>query len=153
MKRLIVTTGGLGGALVGAWRALVRIQGDSELVYEAPTLAHLVVQDRTAHGEVTIANHGKQGGVLHRVEGRVVQGPPGRVLVTRKGSRPPERGWWVSNILKPAESCVAEVDVELDETPTGPVTIELDAHEVGRSLKVHRTLRVSLPTGEPQPAP
>lgn len=138
--------------MVAGWRAFARLQGDAELVYESPTLARLVTHDRTAHGEITITNRGKQGGVLHKFEGRVVAGPPGRVLVTRKGSKPPERGWWVSNCLKPGESCVAEVDVELDEPPTGPVTIELDAHEVGRGLKAHRVLRLSVPLGTHQPA-
>lgn len=152
MKRLLVTTAGLGGTLVAGWRTLTRLQGDSELVYESPTLSSLVTDDRTAHGEITITNKGKQGAVLHKFDGRVVAGPPGRVLVTRKGSRPPERGWWVSNCLKPGESSVAEVDVELDDPPTGPVTIELDVHEIGRSLKVHRTLRLSVPLGTHQPA-
>jgi hypothetical protein len=135
---------------VAGWRAFTRIQGDSELVYDTPSLSNLVTQDRSVHGEITITNRGKQGGVLHRFEGRVVSGPPGRVLVTRKGSKPPERGWWVSNCLKPGESCVAEVDVELDEAPSGPVTVELDAHEVGRSLKVHRVLRLSVPLAAEQ---
>ena len=151
MKRLL-TTAGLGGMAVAGWRTLARLQGDAELVYESPTLANLVTHDRTAHGEITITNRGKQGGVLHKFDGRVVSGPSGRVLVTRKDSKPPERGWWVSNCLKPGESCVAEVDVELSEPPTGPVTIELDAHEVGRRLKVHRVLRLSVPVGADQPA-
>jgi hypothetical protein len=145
--------GGLGGTLVAGWQAVVRIQGNAEFVYESPTLAHVAAHDKSIHGEVTVTNRGKQGGVLHKFEGRIVGRPPGRVLVTRQGSRPPERGWWVSNILKPGESCVAEVDVELDEPPTGPVIIELDAHEVGRRLKVHRILRVPLPLPQDQPAP
>jgi hypothetical protein len=158
VKRLLLTTLGVGGTLVAGWEAFVRFQGDAEMAYEGSTLSHLTVHDRIAHGEIAIANRGKQGGVIHRFEGRIVDGPPGRVLVTRKGSKPPERGWWVSNCLKPGESCVAEVDVELEQTPTRPVVIEIDAHEVGRRLKVHRTLRLSLPapvplvSPEPEPA-
>jgi hypothetical protein len=147
-----MTTAGLGGVLVAGWRTVARIQGDAELVYETPTLANLVTDERSAHGELTITNRGKQGAVLHKFDARIVSGPAGRVLVTRKESKPPERGWWVSNCLKPGESCVAEVDVELDDPPTGPVTIELDAHELGRSLKVHRVLRLSVPVGTHQPA-
>ncbi len=152
MKRLVLTTAGIGGVITAGWRAIERLQGDSELVYESPTLANLVTDDRSAHGEITISNRGKQGGVLHKFDGRVVQGPPGRVLVTRQGSRPPERGWWVSNCLKPGESCVAEVDVELEEPANGPVAIELDGDELGRGLKVHRVLRLSIPLGANQPA-
>ena len=148
----MLTTAGMGATVLAGWRALTRLQGDSELVYESPTLSRLVTHDRSAHGEITVTNRGKQGCVLHKFEGRVVAGPPGRVLVTRKDSRPPERGWWVSNCLKPGEWCVAEVDVELSEGPTGPVTIELDAHEIGRGLKVHRVLRLSVPLGAHQAA-
>ena len=148
----MLTTAGMGSVLVAGWQAFARIQGNSEFVYDSPTLANLTTEDRAAHGEITITNRGKQGGVLHRFEARVVEGPPGRVLVTRKGSKPPERGWWVSNCLKPGEFCVAEVDVELSEAPTGPVTIELDAHEIGRSLKVHRTIRLPVPMAAHQPS-
>jgi hypothetical protein len=96
------------------------------------------------HGELTVVNRGRVGGVVHKLDGRLISGPPGRVLVTRKDSRVPVRGWWRSNCLVPGESCVAEVDIELDEPATGPVTIELDIHEIGRRLKVHRVLRVDV---------
>ena len=150
MKRLLVTTAGMGGALVAGWRTFTRLQGDAELVYEGSALANLVADDRSAHGEITIVNRGKQGAVLHKFDGRIAEGPPGRVLVTRKGSKPPERGWWVSNILNPGESCVAEVDVELVEAATEPVTIELSAHEIGRRLKAYRRRRLTVPMAVPQ---
>jgi hypothetical protein len=145
VKRLALAVLALAGGAVGGWFAFARFQGDSELTFDGDKLANLVVHGRTAHGEITVVNTGQQGGVLHRFDGRIVSGPPGRVLVTRKGSRPPERGWWVSNVLKPGDSTVAEVDVELDDSPRTPVVIEIDAHEIGRRLVVHRTLQVSLP--------
>ena len=58
----------------------------------------------------------------------------------------------MSNILKPGETCVAEIDVELAEPGPGPVIVELDAHEIGRRLIVHRRTRVTLPVGIPAPA-
>jgi hypothetical protein len=39
---------------------------------------------------------------------------------------------------------VAEVDVELEAVPTGPVTIEIDVHEIGRRLVAHRTAQLTL---------
>lgn len=145
MRRLLLAALALAGAGTGGWAVFARLQGDSELVFQSDKLSDLIVHQRSAHGQITITNQGRQGGVLHRFDGRIVSGPPGRVLVTRKGSRPPERGWWVSNVLKPGESTVAEVDVELDEPARTPVIIELDAHEIGRRLTVHRTLRLSIP--------
>jgi hypothetical protein len=151
LRKLVVGLAGIGGAAAAGWVALVRIQGDSHLVYEPQKLGSVSwsADGRTAHGEIGIVNRGKVGGVVHKVFGRIVDGPPGRVLVTRRGSRPPARGWWQSNCLLPGESCAAEVDVELDGAPDGPVTIELDAHEIGRRLVVHRTVRLALPAPHP----
>ena len=149
MKRLLLLCGALAGAAGAAWAALVRVQGDSHIAFEPGQLSSVSGDARTLHGEVTLVNRGKVGGVVHKVEGRVVSGPPGRVLATRQGSRPPERGWWQSNCLTPGQSCVAEVDVELEEPAAGPVTIELDVHEIGRRLVVHRTalMTVAAPAG------
>ena len=47
---------------------------------------------------------------------------------------------------------MAEIDVELAEPGPGPVIVELDAHEIGRRLIVHRRTRVTLPVGIPAPA-
>jgi hypothetical protein len=144
---------GVAGAAALGWAALVRVQGDSLIAVEGDTLSDVVAdvvadvgsEARSLRGDVTLVNRGKAGGVVHRVEGRVVGKPSARVLVTRRGSRPPERGWWQSNCLVPGESCVAEVEVELDEPATGPVVVELDVHEVGRRLKVHRIARLAVP--------
>ena len=72
--------------------------------------------------------------------------------MTRKDSQPPQRGWWVSNILKPGESCIAEIDVELVGPGPGPVIVALDTHEIGRRLLVHRRTRLTLPIGVPTPS-
>lgn len=152
MNRVLLGALGVAGAAAGGWTVFAGLQGNAEFAFEEQTLSGVVVRDRVVHGEITVTNRGRQGGVLHRFEGRILEGPPGRVLVTRKGSRPPHAGWWVSNCLKPGESCVAEVDIELREPGTGPVVIELDAHEIGRKLVVHRTLRIPLVLPAPQPA-
>jgi hypothetical protein len=146
LKKLVLAVAGTAGAAGAGWVALVKAQGDSLMVYEPEALSSVSwsADGRSAHGEITIVNRGKVGGVVHKVFGRVVAGPPGRVLVTRKGSRPPERGWWQSNCLLPGESCVAEVDVELEAVATGPVTVEIDTHEIGRRLVVHRTAQLTL---------
>jgi hypothetical protein len=155
VKKVLIGAAGLAGMAAAGWAALVRIQGDSRMVYEPEALSSVTASGdgRSIHGEITIVNRGKVGGVVHKAFGRIVNGPPGRVLMTRKGSRPPQRGWWQSNCLLPGESCVAEVDVELDGPPpaNGPVTIELDVHEIGRRLLVHRRVRLTLPIGVPAP--
>ncbi|MFP5316879.1 MAG: hypothetical protein ACLGI2_01150 [Acidimicrobiia bacterium] len=135
---------GVAVAGVLAWEAFKKAQGDSLMTFEPPSLSAVTGDARSVHGEITIVNRGKAGGVVHRVDGRVVDGRDGKVFVTRKDGRVPERGWWRSNCLPPGESCVAEVDVELAEPASGPVEIELDIHEVGRRLKVHRTLRLAV---------
>jgi hypothetical protein len=140
-------TGLAGAAATAGWFALAKVQGDSEIGYGPSTV--LETSEGTTHAEVEIVNRGREGGVIRRVDARLVEGPPGRVLVTRKDSSPPERGWWVSNILKPGETCVAEIDVELTEPGPGPVIVELDLHEIGRRLLVHRKTRLTLPAGVP----
>ena len=137
----------LGAAATAGWVALARAQGDSEIGYGPCTV--LGTTDSSVGAEVELVNRGREAGVIRRVDGLLVEGPPGRVLVTRKDSRPPERGWWVSNILNPGETCLAEIDVELQEPGPGPVIVELDAHEIGRRLLVHRKVRVTLPTSVP----
>jgi hypothetical protein len=144
VNRLLVGAATLAGGAALGWAALVKTQGDSHVAYEAEGLSGLHGDARTLHGEVTLRNEGKAGAVVHKVLGRIVEGPPGRVLVTRGGSRPPQRGWWQSNCLLPGETCVAEVDIELDEPATAPVTIELDVHDIGRRLVVHRRAQFTL---------
>ncbi len=146
-RTLLRATGVAGAAATAGWFALARIQGDSEMGYGRCTV--LETTPETVHAEVDILNRGREGGVIRRVDGRLLEGPRGRVLVTLKDSQPPQRGWWVSNCLLPGETCVAEIDVELLESGPGPVIIELDIHEIGRRLLVHRKTRLTLPTGVP----
>lgn len=153
VKRLVMAAVGLGGAAAAGWAALVQTQGDSEIVYEGDELSAVTGDEHTVHGEITLRNVGKAGAVAHKVFGRIVDGPPGRVLVTRQGSRPPERGWWQSNCLTPGQACVAEVEIELDEPATGPLVIELDTHDIGRRLVVHRVARITVPARAPAPVP
>jgi hypothetical protein len=140
----------VGAAATAGWFVLARVQGDSEIGYGPCTV--MGTAEGTVHAEIEVVNRGREAGVVRRLEGLLVDGPTGRVLVTRKDSQPPQRGWWVSNILKPGETCVAEIDVELAEPGPGPVIVELDAHEIGRRLIVHRRTRVTLPVGIPAPA-
>lgn len=146
--RKLVLLGGTAAAAAAAWKVFVRIQGDAELVFDGG-LSGMSAGEGSVHGEVTIMNRGRQPAILRKVEGRLVDGPPGRVLVTRKESRPHRRGWWVSNVLEPGQSCVAEVDVEVDTPGSDPIVIELDAHEIGRGLITHRTLRFEIPAPAP----
>ncbi len=148
MIRAVLGAAGLAGAAATAgWFALARIQGDSEMGFGPCTV--MGTAEGTVHAEVELVNRGREAGVVRRVNGILVEGPPGRVLVTRKESLPPERGWWVSNILKPGEACTAEIDVELADSGIGPVIVELDLHEIGRRLLVHRKTRLTLPIGAP----
>lgn len=142
-----MATGLAGMAATAGWIALARVQGNSEMGFGASTI--IATDEGAVHAEVVILNRGREAGVIRRIDGRLVEGPTARVLVTRKDSQPPQRGWWVSNILRPGESCVAEIDVELAEAGAGPVIIELDLHEIGRRLLVHRKTRLTLPTGVP----
>ena len=142
MRRLLLIVLFLaGGGWVG-WMALVRRTGDSNMVWAAGELSGVDQRDGLVTGTIGIENTGNALGVVRRVEGRIVEGGPGTVAATLRGSRPPERGWWVSNILKPGESCVAEIDVTLNGPATGPLVIELTAQEMGRRVFQHRTARV-----------
>ena len=144
MTRRLVPVAALAGAVIAGWAAFVWMQGDSEVAYDGDRLSNVNTRQGGIRGEVSLVNRGRQLAVVRRVEGRIVEGPEGRVLATLKGSRPPERGYWVSNLLPPGESCVAEIDVELSRPPTGPVVLELDVHEIGRSLVVHRKARLAV---------
>lgn len=149
IRSLLGVTGAGAAAATAGWFVLARIQGDSEIGFGPATI--IGTAEGSVHAEVELINRGREAGVIRKVLGEMVDGPPGRVLVTRKDSQPPQRGWWVSNILKPGETCVAEVDVELIGPGEGPVIIALDAHEIGRRLLVHRRTRLTLPIGVPTP--
>ena len=141
------------GLAAAGWAALVRSQGDSLMTLEPEALTNVTGDNRIMHGEVTVFNRGKAGGVIHKADVRLVSGGTGRVLITRKDSRTPERGWWRSLCLTPGESCVGEIDIELDEPALGSsLVIELDLHEVGRRLKVHRVVRLTVPVPAATPA-
>lgn len=148
LARVLLRSGGVVGvAATAGWFALARAQGDSEMGFGPCRV--LETAESAVHAEVEIVNRGREAGVIRRLDGRLIEGPTSRVLVTRRDSHPPRRGWWVSNILRPGESCVAEIDVEVAQPSRGPVIVELDLHEIGRRLLVHRKLRVALPTGVP----
>ena len=149
MKRLVaLVMAGAAGVWLG-WRALVRRTGDSQMVWLSRELEEVERRDGLVMGAARIENRGNALGVVRRVEGRLVDGGSGRVLVTRRGSSPPERGWWVSNILQPGESCVAEIDVHPDGDLTGPITLELTVQEMGRRIFQYRTVRLGVPSPEP----
>ena len=147
IRGLLGAAGMAGAAATAGWFVLARVQGDSEIGFGPSTI--MGPDEGSVHAEVELINRGREAGVIRKVEGTLVEGPPGRVLVTRKDSQPPQRGWWVSNILKPGESCIAEIDVELVGPGTGPVIVSIDAHEIGRRLLVHRRTRLTLPIGVP----
>ncbi len=148
MSRRLLAAAGTVGAVVGGWQVFVRVQGDSEVAFAADELSDVETVHGVVRGRIELVNRGRQLSTLRRVDGHIVEGPPGRVLVTRVGSRPHQRGWWVSNLLAPGESCVAEVEIELQAAPTGPVVIELDAEDIGRGLAAHRTARITIPVPE-----
>jgi hypothetical protein len=149
IRGVLGAAGLVSAAATAGWFVLVRVQGDSEIGYGPSTV--IGTAEGSVHAEVELVNRGREAGVIRKVEGTLVDGPTGRVLVTRKDSQPPQRGWWVSNILKPGERCIAEIDVELAEPGPGPVIVALDAHEIGRRLLVHRRTRLTLPVGVPSP--
>ncbi len=150
IRGLLGAAGLAGAAATAGWFVLARVQGDSEIGFGPSTIMGTDVGG--VHAEVELVNRGREAGVIRKLEGTIVEGPRGRVMVTRKDSRPPERGWWVSNILKPGERCVAEIDVDLLEPGAGPVIVALDVHEIGRRLLVHRRTRLTLPIGVVTPA-
>ena len=147
IRRLVLIVAVLVGAAAAGWTFLVRRTGDPRMAWDAVELSDVRREDGSLCGTIGITNRGTALGVVRRVEGRVVSGGGGRVLATRQGSRPPEPGWWVSNLLDPGESCVAEVTVELASEPTGTVEVELTIQELGPRLFQYRTarVRVSLP--------
>ena len=145
IRGMLAATGAAGAAATAGWFLLARVQGDSEMGFGPTTV--IGTSEGTVHAEIELVNRGREAGVIRKVEGILVDGPPARVLVTRKGSKPPQRGWWESNILKPGETCTAEIDVELAAPGPGPVIVALDLHEIGRRLLVHRRTRLTLPIG------
>lgn len=147
IKGFLGAAGLAGAAATAGWFVLARVQGDSEIGFGPSTV--MGTDEGSVHAEVELINRGREAGVIRKLDATLVEGPPGRVLVTRKDSQPPQRGWWVSNILKPGETCIAEIDVELVGPGTGPVIVALDAHEIGRRLLVHRRTRLTLPVGVP----
>jgi hypothetical protein len=150
IRALLGAAGLTGAAATAGWFVLARVQGDSEIGFGPSTV--IGTSEGAVHAEVQLVNRGREAGVIRKVDGILIEGPPGRVLVTRKDSQPPQRGWWVSNILKPGESCIAEIDVELVGPGAGPVIVAIDAHEIGRRLLVHRRTRLTLPIGVATPA-
>jgi len=126
-----------------AWRLFVLIQGDSRIEFTSDRLERVRRTDDGLTGVVELRNVGRQCGILRRVDARI--DAPRRVRVTRQESRPHERGWWVSNILEPGESCAAEVDVVFDHQPEEPLFVELETQEIGRGLIVKRSKRLAVP--------
>ena len=147
IRGALAAAGALSAGATAGWFVLARVQGDSEMGFGPSTV--IGTDEATVHAEIEVVNRGRESGVIRKVEGTLVDGPPARVLVTRKGSKPPQRGWWESNILKPGETCIAEIDVELAAPGPGPVIVALDVHEIGRRLLVHRRTRLTLPIGVP----
>ena len=133
-----------GGAVLG-FRTFTWWRGDCRMAWLSEVLGEVDRSDGTITGVIGIQNRGRSLGVVRRVEGHIVSGATGAVLATLQGSRPPERGWWVSNILQPGQSCVAEVDVLLEADPSGPLVIELTLQEMGRRVFQYRTARVHVP--------
>ena len=149
VRTVLGAAGVFSAAATAGWFVLAKVQGDSEMGFGPSTV--IGTAEGTVHAEVELINRGREAGVIRKVEGILIEGPPARVLVTRKGSKPPQRGWWESNILKPGETCIAEIDVELAAPGPGPVIVALDVHEIGRRLLVHRRTRLTLPIGAPAP--
>ncbi len=132
------------GAVLGV-KTFTWWRGDSHMVWQSDHLAEVDRLDGTITGLIGIQNQGRSLGVVRRVTGHIVSGATGAVLATLQGSRPPERGWWVSNILQPGMSCLAEIDLLLEAEPTGPVVVELTLQEMGRRVFQYRTARVTVP--------
>lgn len=144
MKRMLAAAAAVLGLASAGWLVLTRVQGDSDVVVDGEELASVTVAGTGVSGHVRLTNRGRQIAVVRRVEGRLLTGS-GAVHVTRLGSRPPERGWWVSNLLAPGESCVAEVDIELTRQPDDEVTVELMCQEIGRRPLITRVSRIRVP--------
>jgi len=132
------------GAFVG-FRSFTWWRGDCRMAWQSDRLTEVDRLDGTLTGVIGIENVGRALGVVRKVEGHIVSGATGAVLATLHGSRPPERGWWVSNILRPGESCMAEIDVLLEAEPTDAVVVELKIQEMGRRVFQYRTAQVTVP--------
>ncbi|HVF13537.1 MAG TPA: hypothetical protein VM942_03000 [Acidimicrobiales bacterium] len=137
-------TAALAGAVLGT-KSFTWWRGDCHMEWMSDHLSEVDRLDGTLTGVIGIKNRGRSLGVVRKVDGRIVSGATGAVLATLQGSRPPERGWWVSNILQPGMSCVAEIDLLLEAEPTGPVIIELTVQEMGRRVFQYRTAQVTVP--------
>jgi hypothetical protein len=148
----VVLAASAAGVVVGV-KAFTWWRGDSHMVWTSDRLSDVDRLNGTLTGVIGIQNRGRTPGVVRRVEGHIVSGASGAVLATLQGSRPPERGWWVSNILRPGMSCVAEIDLLLEAEPTGPVVVELTIQEVGRRIFQYRSARLSVPLPERVGAP
>ncbi len=151
-----VVAGGLAAAAGGAalgFKTFTWWRGDCRMVWLSEVLADVDRLAGTLTGTIGIQNQGRSLGVVRRVEGHIVSGATGAVLATLQGSRPPERGWWVSNLLRPGMSCVAEIDLLLETEPVGPMVIELTLQEMGRRVFQYRTARVHVPLPALVPGP
>ena len=151
LRRLLSVAAPGGGAVLGA-RAFTRWRGDSHMSWLSGGLSDVERVGDTVTGFIAIENRGTALGVVRRVEGRILEGGRGVVLATLKGSRPPTRGWWVSNILRPGESCEAEIAVVLEDEPAARLVVELTLQEMGRRVFQYRTTRVVVPVPAMQPA-
>jgi len=148
VTRVVAALAAAVGAAVLGLKTFTWWRGDSRMAYLSDQLSDVDRLDDTLSGLIGIQNQGRSLGVVRRVEGRIVSGATGTVLATLQGSRPPERGWWVSNLLRPGMSCVAEIDLLLEAEPTGPVVVELTLQEMGRRVFQYRTARVSVPVAD-----
>jgi hypothetical protein len=138
IRRIAIAVAATLGGVLGAWALFVRVQGDSEVAFGAAQLADMWADDPTLHGTIELHNRGRQPAVVRRVSGRIVEGSPATVTVTRAGTTSNEFRCWVANLLPPGERCSALVDIELVQPADGPIVVELDVEEIGRSLAVHR---------------
>ncbi|MCL5292756.1 MAG: hypothetical protein M1548_09630 [Actinobacteria bacterium] len=155
MTLLFIIIGAL--ALAGGYAAYyIKRQGDSDIVLvtqsiEAPELIK-PEEMATFSRSLTFENRGTQDGVLLDVR---VSAPraPGVLIepsIVRKGTRPSQLGYWVSNILEPGESCEGELTVEMSTASSEALgrlndlslTVSFDA--VGRSLLVTKSPTVKI---------
>ncbi|MEA2686937.1 MAG: hypothetical protein QOE93_2132 [Actinomycetota bacterium] len=153
MTRVPVALAAAAGGAVAAAKTFTWWRGDSRMVWMSEVLSDVDRLNGTLTGTIAIQNQGRALGVVRRVEGHIVAGATGAVLATLQGSRPPERGWWVSNILRPGGSCVAEIDLLLEAEPTGPIVVELIVQEMGRRVFQYRKAQVTVPLPDRVGAP
>src|SRR4051812_50080081 len=105
IRALLGAAGLTGAAATAGWFVLARVQGDSEIGFGPSTV--IGTSEGAVHAEVQLVNRGREAGVIRKVDGILIEGPPGRVVGTRKDSQPPQRGGWGSNILQPGDRWVA----------------------------------------------